>query len=647
MFEIKNVSKKYNSEYALRDVNLTIGKGMNFIIGSSGSGKTTLLKIISGMENDFDGEVFYSSKNIKTLSVDEKSYFYNRIFGFVWQDFHLLDESTVMENIMLPSYISDNNSEKTAQKILCDLKILDLENQKVKNLSGGQKQRVAIARELMKNPQVIIADEPTSALDGKASDNIISILRSLSKSRTVIVVTHDESLVTDKDNVIQLDKGELVSSPKENSEKSLAIKSDRHHKLSFGNSFKLSTNAVKRKPAHFIVSILSLVIASILLLTSVGGSVAGSSNQEFEDLLATYGENILDLTVAGSFTSAGGADGAGSNKPNADVTQDISGLYDKYANDERVEFAAFMQAFDDITVNMDGADYQIQQTGSAPVIRKLFSGRFANGNTNEVVVPESFVKQSGKTNDTILGTEIEFSCTMVNWDSGEPVFLPAKTKAVIVGVADNTVIAAYEGQTMEYSVDDAFIFSKSALDDLRGQAKIKNDSINFTIRAKTPQDLISIKDELNANGIVPIGQFELVEDMVDLQGQTAEQSTSASVVIGILSFVIVAAIFLITGFLRKKEYAVYKISGYKTSQLALLRVTDALFCGITSVLLFFVTSPLINLATKALFKLSILNAKMLFTGAGFVLAFAIFALLLSMIPCIKIDLSKELKAGDR
>ena len=159
--------------------------------------------------------------------------------------------------------------------------------------------------------------------------------------------------------------------------------------------------------------------------------------------------------------------------------------------------------------------------------------------------------------------------------------------------------------------------------------------------------MISIKDELNANGIVPIGQFELVEDMVDLQGQTAEQSTSASVVIGILSFVIVAAIFLITGFLRKKEYAVYKISGYKTSQLALLRVTDALFCGITSVLLFFVTSPLINLATKALFKLSILNAKMLFTGAGFVLAFAIFALLLSMIPCIKIDLSKELKAGDR
>ena len=107
MFEIKNVSKQYNGEFALKNISLTIGKGMNFIVGASGSGKTTLLKIISGMEHDFDGEVFYYGKSVKTLSDTEKGYFYNHIFGFVWQDFHLLEERTVLENIMLPCYLNN------------------------------------------------------------------------------------------------------------------------------------------------------------------------------------------------------------------------------------------------------------------------------------------------------------------------------------------------------------------------------------------------------------------------------------------------------------------------------------------------------------------------------------------------------------
>ena len=140
MFEIKNVSKQYNGEFALKNISLTIGKGMNFIVGASGSGKTTLLKIISGMEHDFDGEVFYYGKSVKTLSDTEKGYFYNHIFGFVWQDFHLLEERTVLENIMLPCYLN-NVPEQSAEKILKTMKIQNLADQKVRLLSGGQKQR--------------------------------------------------------------------------------------------------------------------------------------------------------------------------------------------------------------------------------------------------------------------------------------------------------------------------------------------------------------------------------------------------------------------------------------------------------------------------------------------------------------------------
>lgn len=154
MFEIKNVSKRFGEEYALRSVSMNIGKGLNFIIGSSGSGKTTLLKIISGMEQHFDGEAFYCGENVKALTEEEKSYYYNNIFGFVWQDFNLLEDLTVLENVMLPQYLKPRQDKKAVMKVLRELKISELADQKVDKLSGGQKQRVAIARELIKNPQV-------------------------------------------------------------------------------------------------------------------------------------------------------------------------------------------------------------------------------------------------------------------------------------------------------------------------------------------------------------------------------------------------------------------------------------------------------------------------------------------------------------
>ncbi|MGL4372556.1 MAG: ATP-binding cassette domain-containing protein, partial [Turicibacter sp.] len=135
MFELKNISKKYGDEFALNSVSLTIGKGLNFIIGASGSGKTTLLKIMSGLEQKFEGNVLYCGQSIKDLTDNEKSYFYNNIFGFVWQDFNLIEEYSVLENIMLPHYLKDLPSKNEALIVLKTLKISQLANQKVKSLS--------------------------------------------------------------------------------------------------------------------------------------------------------------------------------------------------------------------------------------------------------------------------------------------------------------------------------------------------------------------------------------------------------------------------------------------------------------------------------------------------------------------------------
>ncbi|MDM5152708.1 ABC transporter ATP-binding protein/permease [Bacillus sp. DX1.1] len=652
MFQIKNVYKQYKNGFALYNVSMNINKGLNFIVGASGSGKTTLLKIISGMEQDFDGEVLYCGKNIKDLTNNEKSYFYNNIFGFVWQDFNLLEEATVLENVLLSGYLKEAQNKENAEKILKDLKIFNFAQKKVKDLSGGQKQRVAIARELMKNPQVIIADEPTSALDEKNAKITMDILRAISKNRTVIVVTHDTSLISEKDHIFELDKGELFSKSEIQFTKTPTLKMQSRPNLSLKNSLVLAKSNIKNKFGRFVVATLSFMVAAILLLTTVNGAINNESQAEFDKLFDTYGEGMLNITVVDSFTSASGSDGNKDEKPNADVTQKIGGLYEQYVNDERVKFTLFEQSFNNIRIDVDGKEHEVERTGSAPYINKLLAGKMPMGNSNEIVVPESFVKKLGIGNEQVIGKEITFNGSVFNGsvsngNSGEPILKDVSIKAKIVGVIDTKVVYEYNGKTTDHYINDAFFFSKTALDEMGKQAEINNEQMNFIIRAKTPTDMISIKDELNTKGIVPLGDFERVEDIVRLNAQTTEQTESASLSINLLSVVMVIAIFLITGIMRKREYAIYKISGYNNKHLSLLIFTEIFITTATAILFLLVTSPLINLVTKAEFSVNILSAKMLFTGVLMLMGVAVVAFGVTITTFVKLNVSAVLKTGDR
>lgn len=644
MFEIKNVSKKYNNEFALRDISFDIGKGLNFIVGASGSGKTTLLKILSGMDSDFEGDVFYSDRSIKNLSEKEKSYFYNNVFGFVWQDFNLIEELTVLENICTPQYLKDSQNKKEIAKVLNQLKISELANQKVNKLSGGQKQRVAIARELIKNPEVIIADEPTSALDDKTSKSIMDILRDIAKTRTVIVVTHDLSHVDAKSSVFELDKGELISKPNKEIVKTPSKEIKTKHKLSIKNAFRLAVVNYKSKFSRFLISSVAFVVSATLLLVSISGLISNTGQGAFDELFDTYGEGILDISIITSFTSAAGGD---DDKPNADVTQDIGGLYDKYLNDSRVKHIVLSQAFSEIKVNVDGKDYNIDFSGNTPILNKLIAGKMPMGDGNEVVVPDSLVKKMGLSNEEILGKEINFQGSIYNWDSGEPILLPTAITATIVGVIDTTVTYDYEGTIGQFTVDDSFFFSKSAVIDMRNQAKLISDDINFIIRANTPSDMISIKDELNANGIVPLGRFELVEDMVRLNQQTTEQSGSATIVIGMLSIVVSIAIAMITAFMRRREYAIYKVSGFNSMHLSILNIAESMIMCLSSIVLFLLASPIINIATIKAFNAEILDIKLLSIGSLLVILVGAICYIISTIISITTDASKTLKTGDK
>ncbi|MGL4772548.1 MAG: ABC transporter ATP-binding protein, partial [Clostridium sp.] len=444
MFEIKNLTKKYKNEFALKGVSLNINKGMNFIVGSSGSGKTTLLKILSGMEEDFSGDVFYGGKNIKDFSEKEKCDYYNNAFGFVWQNFNLLEDLTVLENITLPQYLKKQPNKKMVEKTLKFLKIHLLANEKVSSLSGGEKQRVAIARELLKNPKVIIADEPTSALDRATAIGIMEILKEISKIKTVIVVTHDTSLIDDKSRVFELEKGELLNkNESEEREESKEIKIIQN-KLSIKNAFKIASINIKRKFLPFSIGVVSLLLSSILLLTTFSGGINSSGQQAFDDIFNKYGESILNLEIVKSFTSAQG--GGNSGKPSGSVEQDTKGLYDKYKNDERVEHIVISQAFENIEVTLENKKYKVESTGSLPNINKLSSGEMPIGDGFEVLISEGLLKQLKLSKDEVLGKKINFDATVYNWNTGSPVEKPISIEATIVGVVDTSTTYEYNSQ---------------------------------------------------------------------------------------------------------------------------------------------------------------------------------------------------------
>ncbi|WP_438348476.1 ATP-binding cassette domain-containing protein [Paenibacillus sp. FA6] len=649
MFKVKNVSRLFGQEYALKNISLEIKGGLNFIIGASGSGKTTLLKILSGLDQDFTGEAYYREQNLKTLSTEEKNEYYNKRIGIVWQEFNLIEDLSVFDNIKMPLYLNEAVSDELVTYTMKQLKISELANQKVRNLSGGQKQRVAIARELVKNPEVIIADEPTAALDPKSAGTIINILKLIAKTRTVIIVTHDRSMLDDHSSVFEMDKGEVISEKVKEQGKSLpSSQKIAKPALSLQRALSVSITNVKSKLSRYAVLALAILVSTSFLLMNTSGSIQNTSQSGFNELYATMGEGILDIELAASFISAGSpSESEEEQKPAVDVNQDIGGLYDQYLNDKRVEHIVFAQAVNNITIVVDGKEHKIETSGNVPVFKKLLAGKMPMGDTNEVVVSSSLGDMLGVSNKDLIGKTIELSGILYNWDSGEPVEMPVGTTTTIVGVADTTAVYEYNGEIKEYPVNDSFFFSKSSVMEMREQANMASKTSNFSMRAKTPEDMISLKDELLASGIVPNGRFELVEDMVRLNDQAKEQSGSAVIVISVLALVVSLAVSFMTAAMRKKEYAIYKINGYSNSNLTKITFIEYLLVGIATMGLFLVTSPLINMAMKSFTGAGIMDVTTFAIAGGLIILLCGLCGVVASVVIPTVNLFKSLKSGDR
>lgn len=220
MYQTKGLTKIYgNTEnsrvVALDHVDLSIEEGeFVAVMGRSGSGKSTLLHMLGAVDEPSEGEVFLGKQNVFQLKDRERTILRRRRIGFIFQNYNLVPEMTIAQNILLPLKMDRRKADETyMEQLLEKLGILERKDFYPGQLSGGQQQRVAIARALITKPAVILADEPTGNLDADTGDEVMALLKRMAREyhQTLVVVTHDKKVAQMANRIVRLKDGRIVT----------------------------------------------------------------------------------------------------------------------------------------------------------------------------------------------------------------------------------------------------------------------------------------------------------------------------------------------------------------------------------------------------------------------------------------------------
>lgn len=277
MLKLNNIVKIFPNDdrKILNQITLDANRGeLIAVVGKSGSGKTTLLSIIAGLEKVTEGNVVFDNFELTTLNEDQYASFRNENVGIVFQEFNLVEELNVLDNIMLPLSLSSaeyNDNKKQAMQLLKKFRMEHIYKRLAKNLSGGEKAKVSIARAMIQNPDIILCDEPTGSLDNENASIVFQTLKQISKDKIVIVVTHDDALIEDfatrliriHDGVIESDQSRIPKPVQQQSTYRLKPKKGNNKAIS-----KLLTNQLFRRNNKTTLSLISLSFSFLLMLLS-------------------------------------------------------------------------------------------------------------------------------------------------------------------------------------------------------------------------------------------------------------------------------------------------------------------------------------------------------------------------------------------
>lgn len=297
--ETRNLTKVYkikNGEpvFALKNINIMFPEcGLVFILGRSGSGKSTLLNMLAGLDKPTEGEVLFHGESLSDFSTNELDCYRNTYCGFVFQEYNVLSELTVGENISLAVEMQGGTCTKEElEGILEQVGLKGYEDRHVDELSGGQKQRIAIARALIKKSEIIFADEPTGALDCETGEAILSLLKKLSKERLVLIVSHDRDFAKKfGDYIIELADGEVVKNSIAPTKQGDVLKNTQiiKPKIPLKTAIRLGFSNLKAHPIRLIITLMLAVIAFTMFCVPLD-ILLWDEKQAFIE--AVYAENV-------------------------------------------------------------------------------------------------------------------------------------------------------------------------------------------------------------------------------------------------------------------------------------------------------------------------------------------------------------------
>lgn len=312
MLKLKKIKKDYVTStekvHALKGIDLEF-RDSEFvsILGPSGCGKTTMLNIIGGLDNYTSGDLIISGKSTKEFKDRDWDTYRNHRVGFVFQSYNLIPHQSVFANVELAltlSGIPKSERKKRVKAALKQVGLADQANKRPNQMSGGQMQRVAIARALVNDPEILLADEPTGALDSKTSEQVMNILKDISKDRLIIMVTHNAELAhTYSSRIIEFKDGEVISDSKPYNPKKEktyeAKKDDKKTSMSFLTALSLSLNNLLTKKGRTILTAFagSIGIIGIALILSLSHGVQEYITGVEEETLSSYPLVIQDNAI--------------------------------------------------------------------------------------------------------------------------------------------------------------------------------------------------------------------------------------------------------------------------------------------------------------------------------------------------------------
>jgi putative ABC transport system permease protein len=372
MLELKNLSKNYyvgNQVIpALKNVNLKFRRNeFVSILGPSGCGKTTMLNIIGGLDRYTSGDLLIDNKSTSEFTGNNWDAYRNSTIGFVFQNYNLISHLTVLDNVEMAlslSGIGAKERKERATKVLNDVGLADQLAKKPNQLSGGQMQRVAIARALVNNPKILLADEPTGAIDSKTSAQIMKLIQEISKTRLVIMVTHNSKIALEySDRIIKLLDGEILDDTNKVTETITASTENLFNKktaMSYKQAVKTSfKNLITKKGRTFITAIAgSIGIIGIALVLGISTGMTDYVDEMQGDTLAGFPITINQIATTFGPPEDGRGDMMGDDETDTDFPEgnsvypyDSSTRMSVHENILNDEFITYIDDIDPALVN--------------------------------------------------------------------------------------------------------------------------------------------------------------------------------------------------------------------------------------------------------------------------------------------------------